>query len=176
MTRHEFTIGRARASDASEIAEMSRDLVEAGLPWSWTPTRVAASVHNPNALVAVARAANRIAGFGIMRYGDDEAHLDLLGVAPEHRREGVGRRLVDWLEKPALVAGLSVVYLEARASNRGAHDFYERLGYQKLGELPRYYQGRESAIRMGRELGCSDRYDAVVWPSLATGFVTLVHR
>jgi ribosomal-protein-alanine N-acetyltransferase len=176
MTRHEFSIGLARASDVVEIAEMSRDLIETGLRWSWTPSRVAASVHNPNALVAVARAAGRIAGFGIMRYGDDEAHLDLLGVAPEHRREGIGSRLVQWLEKPALVAGISVVFLEVRASNRGAQAFYERLGYRKLGELPRYYQGCESAIRMGRELGSLDQPGTVVWPSLATGHVTLVHR
>jgi ribosomal-protein-alanine N-acetyltransferase len=176
MTHREFSIAPARPTDAAAIAQMSRDLIEAGLRWSWTPSRVAASVHNPNALVVVARAAARIAGFGIMRYGDDEAHLDLLGVAPEHRREGIGNRLVQWLEKPALLAGISVVFLEVRASNRGAQAFYERLGYRKLGELPRYYQGCESAIRMGRELGSVDRSEAVVWPSLATGYVTLVHR
>jgi ribosomal-protein-alanine N-acetyltransferase len=176
MTRREFSIRLARGSDVVEIAEMSRDLIETGLRWSWTPSRVAASVRNPNALVVVARGIGRIAGFGIMRYGDDEAHLDLLGVAPEHRREGVGNRLVEWLEKPALVAGLSVVFLEVRASNRGAQAFYERVGYRKLGELPHYYQGSESAIRMGRELGSVDRSGIVVWPSLATGHVTLVHR
>jgi ribosomal-protein-alanine N-acetyltransferase len=176
MTRHEFSIGLARASDVVEIAQMSRDLIEAGLRWSWTPSRVTASVHNRSALVVIARAAGEIAGFGIMRYGDDEAHLDLLGVAAEHRREGVGSRLVEWLEKPALVAGISLVFLEVRASNRGAQAFYERLGYRKLGELPRYYQGCESAIRMGRELGSLDRSRTVVWPSLATGYVTLVHK
>jgi ribosomal-protein-alanine N-acetyltransferase len=176
MTSHDFSIGLARASDAVTIAEMSRDLIEAGLRWSWTPTRVAASLRNPNALVVVARAARPIAGFGIMRYGDDEAHLDLLGVAPEHRREGVGNRLLEWLEKPALVAGISLVFLEVRASNRGAQAFYERLGYRKLGELPRYYQGSESAIRMGRELGSLDRPETLVWPTLATGYVTLVHK
>jgi ribosomal-protein-alanine N-acetyltransferase len=174
MTRHEFSIGLARASDAVEIAEMSRDLIETGLGWSWTPSRVTASVHNPNALVVIARASGRIAGFGIMRYNDDEAHLDLLGVAPERRREGLGRGLVEWLEKPALVAGISAAFLEVRESNHGAQAFYERLGYRTLAQVAGYYQERESAIRMGRELGCSDRL--VVWPSLATGCVTLVHE
>jgi ribosomal-protein-alanine N-acetyltransferase len=96
----------------------------------------------------------RIAGFGIMRYGDDEAHLDLLGVHPDHRREGLGRRLVEWLEKVALVAGIAAVFLEVRESNRDAQAFYERLGYRRLARLAQYYQGRESAMRMGRELGC----------------------
>jgi ribosomal-protein-alanine N-acetyltransferase len=176
MMHHAIAIGIARPFEAVEIAEMSRDLIETGLRWSWTPSRVAASVHDPNARVGVARSAGRIAGFGIMRYGDDDAHLDLLGVAPEHRRQGVGNRLVAWLEKPALVAGISVACLEVRASNRGAQTFYERLGYRKLGELSRYYQGCESAIRMARRLGISDRSPTVFRSSLATGSVTLVHE
>ena len=154
MTRPEISIGLARVSDALEIAVMSRDLIENGLQWSWRPRRVAASVRSLNALVVVARAADRIAGFGIMRYGDDDAHLDLLGVGHAYRREGLGRRLLEWLEKPALVAGISAVFLEVRASNRDAQAFYQRLGYRKLAHIPHYYQGRESAMRMGRELGC----------------------
>ena len=144
----------ARMSDVAAIARMSRDLVEEGLRWSWTPGRVAASVRSRTAIVVVARVVRGVAGFGIMRYGDDEAHLDLLGVDHEYRRDGLGRRLVEWLEKPALVAGISAVFLEVRASNRGAQAFYERVGYRRLGRIARYYQGRESAIRMGRELGC----------------------
>jgi ribosomal-protein-alanine N-acetyltransferase len=174
MTHPEVQLDRARWSDAVEIAYMSRHLIEDGLRWSWTPRRVAASVRSPNAIVVVARGADRIAGFGIMRYGDDDAHLDLLGVDHAWRRAGLGRRLVEWLEKPALAAGISVVFLEARASNHGAQAFYERLGYRRLGEIPRYYQGYESAVRMGHELGCSGPRDSGVSTSLATGCVTLV--
>jgi [ribosomal protein S18]-alanine N-acetyltransferase len=168
-----ISIALAQRSDVVEIACMSRDLIEKGLRWSWTASRVTASLRSPQALVVVARAADRIAAFGIMRYGDDEAHLDLLAVAPEHRRNGLGRRLVEWLEKPALLAGISLMFLEVRASNHGAQAFYERLGYRKLGEIPGYYQGCESAVRMGRELGSSDEPEPVQ-PSLATGNVTLI--
>jgi ribosomal-protein-alanine N-acetyltransferase len=163
MTRPEISMGIARRSDVVEIALMSRDLIETGLQWSWVPRRVAASVRNPNAIVVVARAGDRIAGFGIMRYGDDDAHLDLLGVGHAHRRGGLGRRLVEWLEKPALVAGISAVFLEVRESNHGGQAFYERLGYRRLMRVARYYQGRESAIRMGRELGRWDRSVSAVW-------------
>ena len=104
MTYPEISVGLARRSDVVGIAVRSRDLIEKGLQWSWTPRRVAASVRSPTAIVVVARAATRIAGFGIMRYGDDEAHLDLLAVDPDYRRAGLGRRLLEWLEKPALVA------------------------------------------------------------------------
>lgn len=155
MTRPDMSIGLARLSDAALIARRSRDLIEAGLAWSWTPERVARSVRSREALVVVARVPHRIAGFGIMRYGDDDAHLDLFGVDPEFRGQGLGRQLLEWLEKPALVAGITAIFLEVRASNQGAQAFYERLGYRKLSVVPRYYQGTESAVRMGRELGCA---------------------
>jgi ribosomal protein S18 acetylase RimI-like enzyme len=162
MILPEISIGLASRSDDVEIATMSRDLVETGLAWSWTPNRVAASIRSSTSMVAVARESDRVAGFGIMRYGDDEAHLDLLAVSCRHRREGIGRRLVEWLEKPALVAGISAVFLEVRGSNHGAQAFYARLGYRQVAQIAGYYQGRESAIRMGRELACSKRQAADV--------------
>jgi len=39
-----------------------------------------------------------------------------------------------------------------RAARLGARAFYERLGYRALGRIAGYYQGREDAIRMGRDL------------------------
>ena len=137
MTRPEISIGLAHPSDVVEIARMSRDLIERDLRWSWIPSRVNASLRSSNTIVVVARAADRIAGFGIMRYGEDEAHLDLLGVDHDYRREGLGRRLLEWLEKPALVAGISAVFLEVRESNHGAQAFYERLAYRKLAQIAR---------------------------------------
>jgi ribosomal-protein-alanine N-acetyltransferase len=102
--------------------------------------------------VLVACVHENIAGFAIMRYGDDDAHLDLLAVAPPFRRAGVGRQLLEWLEKCAVVAGIFTVALEVRAGNQGAQLFYRRMGYRALVHLPGYYQGIEAALRMGRDL------------------------
>ena len=114
--------------------------------------RVAASIGAPNVNVLVACVHGNIAGFAIMRYGDDDAHLDLLAVAPPYRRLGIGRQLLQWLEKCAVVAGIFNVALEVRAGNEGAQLFYERMGYRTLAQLPGYYQGVEAALRLGRDL------------------------
>jgi ribosomal-protein-alanine N-acetyltransferase len=158
----------ARTADVVRIARMSRELIEDGLQWAWTPERVARSVARRDALVVVARADDGIAGFAIMRYGDDDAHLDLLGVDPAYRRRGLGRELVEWLEEPALVAGITAIFLEVRESNRGGQAFYERLGYRTLGRVAGYYQRREAAVRMGRELGgdaADHPFVPIAWPS-----------
>jgi len=154
MTSSELSLRLARLADATTIANLSRELIEYGLQWRWTPMRVAASIRAPDVNVLVACNHDNIAGFAIMRYGDDDAHLDLLAVAPPYRRAGVGRELLEWLEKCAVVAGIFCVALEVRAGNEGAQLFYKRMGYRKLVHLPGYYQGIEAAIRMGRDLSC----------------------
>jgi ribosomal-protein-alanine N-acetyltransferase len=149
----ESTLALAQIADAPVIAQLSRTLIETGLPWSWVPWRVGASLRQPETNVLVARAGERIAGFGIMRYGMEAAHLDLFAVDRAWQGQGLGRRLLEWLERPAWVAGLARIVLEVRAENAGARVFYERLGYRTLALLPGYYQGREAALRLGRSLG-----------------------
>ncbi len=124
----------ARIADVPAIAERSRTLIETGLPWSWVPRRVAASIRHPETNVVVARVREGIAGFGILRYGLEEAHLNLFAVDRAWRGQGIGRRLLEWLERPARVAGLARIVLEARTLER----------------VPGYHGGREAAVRMGR--------------------------
>jgi ribosomal-protein-alanine N-acetyltransferase len=116
------------------------------------PQRIARQIRSPESVVLVARSGSRIAGFAIMRFAAEEAHLDLLAVRPAYRRAGVGRRLIAWLEESALVAGVSIVYLEVRAGNAAARAFYEELGFRRVQRLSGYYCGREAAIRMARDL------------------------
>jgi len=147
------TLRLARSGDAREIAEMSRDLIEYGLAWSWTPARVQRSISGRESSVVVARRGARIAAFGIMQFGDEVAHLNLLAVAAPHRRQGLGRQLMEWLTATAITAGIFRIDLELRAQNQAARKFYERLGFDPLNVVPGYYQGREAALRMTRRLG-----------------------
>ncbi len=149
------TLGLARSSDALEIAEMSRDLIEYGLDWSWTPARVRRSISGRESSVLVARRQRRIAAFAIMHFGDESAHLNLLAVVASHRRQGLGRQLMGWLTATAIEAGIFRIDLELRAQNLAAREFYERIGFEALNVIPGYYQGREAALRMTRRLGRS---------------------
>ncbi len=142
----------ARRGDARAMAVLSRDLIETGLGWSWTPQRLSASLRDraTNGLVAVD--GQRVIGFALMKYLDEEAHLLLLAVVPERRRAGVGRALLAWLETTALVAGIGTLELEVRAGNRDARAFYRGLGFEECGSLSGYYSGREAAVRMRHSL------------------------
>ena len=175
MDEIEFRL--AKKSDLAKIAELSRDYIEHGLGWSWTTERVkkSYSCRNTNVLVACAKSQGLdqvkrqikksqvpaghltnttqfVVGFGIMHYGAMEANLNLLSVIPQYRRLGIAKLMVQWLEKSALVAGIDVVYLQCRARNTAAQLFYQKLGYRKLRNMPKYYSGRESAVLMGHDL------------------------
>ncbi len=142
----------ARRDDAPRLAAMSRRLIERGLDPCWTAERIERQLRNQDSVVLTARASGHVAGFAIMQYGDDAAHLNLLAVELGHRRHGVGRQLVGWLEETARIAGTFAIRLEVRATNAGARAFYASLGYRETGWVRGYYQGVEDAVRFSRDL------------------------
>ncbi len=152
ITMENVNLRLAKIAEAKSIAIISRDLVENELPWRWTPSRIQKNIHNPDTVVLAADIGHRLVGFAIMDFDDEEAHLNLLAVSENYQRSGIGTHLVKWLEKSAVVAGISIIYLEVRASNTGAQTFYQQLGYRKIQHLFGYYQGREAAVRMARDL------------------------
>lgn len=144
----------ARHRDAGIIAALSRDLIETGLGWSWQVPRVLRAIRNDDAVVIKAADQGELRGFAIMRFGWDEAHLDLLAVKAAHQRRGIGSALLRWLEESALTAGTAIIRLEVRETNRGAMRFYERLGYRTCRNIRGYYLGQEAAVQMARDLWC----------------------
>jgi len=152
VTAHAITVRLADPHDAQAIALMSRDLVETGLGWKYDAPRILKAIRNPDSLAPVACEQGRIAGFAIMEFGEERAHLVLLAVRPSQRRMGIGRRLLDWLVESARTAGIASLHLELRAGNEAARGFYRAMGFDETIVVPGYYRGRESALRMIRVL------------------------
>jgi ribosomal-protein-alanine N-acetyltransferase len=147
----------ARIGDAPAIANMSRTLIEPGLPWRWTPRRVAAHMKERENLVVVAREDATLVGFAMAQFDTQSVHLTLIGVSAERKRSGIGRQLIAWVEDSAVIAGLFRVNLEVRAGNHDARRFYAALGYRETGSVPGYYSGIEDAIRLTRDLRVTSR-------------------
>ncbi|MBI1968042.1 MAG: ribosomal protein S18-alanine N-acetyltransferase [Gemmatimonadetes bacterium] len=79
-------------------------------------------------------------GYVVAHYGADEAEILNLGVAPEHRRCGVGKALVEQMLATLAAKGVRSVYLEVRESNAAARRLYEQLGFTPVGLRPNYYR------------------------------------
>lgn len=150
--REELILRAAHASEAAEIAAISRQQVEYGLTWRWTPARIKRSINDKETMVLIASESGVTNGFAIMKFSDETAHLLLLAVQPKMRRNGVGTDMLRWLEKSCVTAGIQAVQLEVRASNRIAISFYEKLGFRLVERVAAYYDRSEAAIVMRREL------------------------
>ena len=148
MDGHDLTIRLAKRDDATMIAAMSRDLVEAGLGWHYRPTVVAKLIGDPETVTVVACNARLIVGFAILSLTDERAHLVLLAVRPEARRRGIAGRMLRWLLESAAIAGIASVHVELREANPAAIALYRSAGFTEAFRLPGYYRGRETAIRM----------------------------
>jgi len=88
----------------------------------------------------VADGRGTVLGYAIAHGAADEAEILNVGVAPAHRRQGVGRALVEQLLAALRDAGARVVYLEVRASNVIARRLYESMGFQEVARRARYYR------------------------------------
>jgi ribosomal-protein-alanine N-acetyltransferase len=153
----------AATSDAPTLARMSRDYIEHGHQWSWTSERISRFIRAGNSVVLCAQDTHqssrpdscnkcRTAGFAVMEFGLEHAHLNLLAVQPIARRQGIAKALLNWLEQTAMIAGICTITLEVRAQNRGGRKFYSALNYQEIARLPRYYGSRETAYRLRKTL------------------------
>ena len=60
----------------------------------------------------------------------NEAQIRYMGVSPQHRRSGLGSKIVCRLEDIARTSGANKIVLNARAE---AIKFYESLGYAEIG-------------------------------------------
>ena len=138
--------------DADAISVLSRDCIEHGLRWSWTAQRVRRCIEDRDTNVIMIRDRGVIAGFAIMRYGEDEAQLFLLAVRPSHRRRGIGTALLSWLEVTGRTAGIQVIRLQVRSTNDAAIAFYRGVGFRPTGLQAAYYQGAEDALLMSWDL------------------------
>src|SRR4051794_36491738 len=58
------------------------------------------------------------------------AHVISMWVDPAFRRVGIGAKLIDALGKWASARGLRKLSLMVTSVNRGAIDFYERIGFR----------------------------------------------
>jgi ribosomal protein S18 acetylase RimI-like enzyme len=68
-------------------------------------------------------------GFSFEYHGQD-AFIDELYVEPPYRRQGIGRRAVQFVEQRARELGVQALHLEVDPGNDPALELYRRTGYE----------------------------------------------
>jgi ribosomal-protein-alanine N-acetyltransferase len=89
------------------------------------------------------------AGFVVARDLGGEVEVLSLGVLPQWRRQGIGRRLIDAVVAEAARRRAASLVLEVATENQAARGLYAAMGFIQVGRRPRYYRrtdGRADAL------------------------------
>jgi len=149
--------------EATQIdANDCRRLVLASEPWitlqydEHDVQSIVRSVANSHLLLA--RATDRVVGFALSAPGFLLGeYLKILVVEPGYRAHGVGRRLMQELERRAFRSWPNV-YLCVSDFNVDAHTFYQRLGYEDVGLLRDLLLPGKGEVLMRKTLGTWRRF------------------
>jgi ribosomal-protein-alanine N-acetyltransferase len=141
-------IRRATPADISAIVEIEKEsFID---PWEQSAFLEALAYYPTTYFVAVCDGA--VTGFVVGALEDTGeniyGHLCNLGVSSQHRRQGIGRMLVNRVEQQFAIELATGVQLEVRVSNATAQRFYHKLGYRQVFGLEHYYSNGEDAIVM----------------------------
>lgn len=102
--------------------------------------------------VAVSETTQQIVGYVLTQVEDKvEAHITSIAVDPNHRRAGIGKRLLINALVSAKKMRLLSCSLHVRVSNEAAIQLYESLNFNKIRVKENYYDG-ENAYLMRRQL------------------------
>ena len=96
-----------------------------------------------------------VQGFVILRAAADQAEILTLATAPEMRRTGLARQIMDIAETELIEQGVDRLFLEVAQDNQPAIAFYKASGFEPIGRRPAYYRrggGRVAALTFRKRL------------------------
>jgi [ribosomal protein S18]-alanine N-acetyltransferase len=110
---------------------------------AFTKHQIAYLLTDYNTISLVAKSNSDIAGFIIAQveiegetlYG----HIITINVSPGYRRKGIATKLIQEIELLLKQKGITESHLEVREDNNAAIKLYQRLQYQKISKLEKYY-------------------------------------
>ena len=97
---------------------------------------------------------DKVLGYCILAIGAGEAHILNISVDPNAQKQGIGRRMLEFLIEKAR-GNAETIFLEVRPSNAVAIALYKKTGFNEIGIRKGYYpaaEGREDALMLAMEL------------------------
>ena len=123
-------------------------------PTPWSRSMFAGELAKPSSLSlgAFDGETGALVGYLVISRYVDAWHVMNVAVAPEHRRQGIAKALLDRLFEVTASDERRGYTLEVRVSNEGAIKLYEEMGFVARGVRRGYYtDNREDALIMWKD-------------------------
>ena len=141
---------KLKLRDLNAIEEIER----LSYPTPWSRSMFAGELAKPSSICLGAVDAERdeLVGYLIISRYVDAWHVMNIAVAPEYRRRGIARRLMERLFEVTERDADRGYTLEVRVSNEAAIRLYEEVGFRTRGIRRGYYtDNREDALIMWKD-------------------------
>ena len=129
------TVKRLTEAELAAVAEL--EALCFCEPWSANALRL---LTTPDAVGFVCMEGDRALAYGGMLYAPFEGQITNIAVAPNVRRQGFGRAIVEALIDDAEKKGLEQISLEVRESNEAAIALYQAFGFFVAGVRKNFYK------------------------------------
>jgi [ribosomal protein S18]-alanine N-acetyltransferase len=149
-------IGLATSTDVSEVHAL--DQASFGVD-AWSEESVRSELTGANRVALVARNDGALVGYAVTALSGDVLDLQRIAVAPDRRRAGLARRLVDVLLREGSRSGAQRMMLEVSAANETGRSFYADCGLVEVARRPGYYRDGSDAVVMEMPLTARDDDD-----------------
>jgi len=91
------------------------------------------------AIVVLAEAGGELVGFCVVNMEEQTGYVVTLDVAPAWRRRGLARQMMEAVEAKVRTAGGVGMALHVSTANAAAMQFYESIGYGRVGMAEGFY-------------------------------------
>lgn len=143
-----MTVRAWTEEDVKEIARLEAECFSD----PWTEGMLADTLRFPIYHTFLVEEGGQVCGYGCIILLFEDAELANIAVAPTHRGQGVGKRILEEMHAYAKARGAERMLLEVRVSNRNAIGLYEKYGYERYGLREHYYADGEDAYLMQKKL------------------------
>lgn len=150
------------ARDVARIMPIMQSAFDPQFGEAWNSEQCMSMLSLPYTNLWLAEVDGQLRGFAISRWILDQEELLMIGVDRAWQRHNIGRTLLSHLLMNAHNCGRLSIFLEVRDENK-ALNFYENLGFTKIGRRKAYYSGQNNT-----------KYDAItmqllIGQQIATG-------
>lgn len=127
---------RSSPKDARHIAALEAEIFSD----PWCERDIADLISTEGSMCYTATDGDEVIAYILGRLVAPEGEIYRLATAPQHRRRGIGYRMLSYAYKTELGRGLESLFLEVRERNLPARALYSSFGFKEAGFRRNYYK------------------------------------